>query len=53
MLDLAVVQCNTRVDVQVVDVWEAGVDHRVLVASVWVAGNPPPAGALADKVSGW
>ena len=52
MLDLAVVLRNACTDVRVVDVREAGADHRALVASVWVAGDPPPAAALADKVTG-
>ena len=53
MLDLAVELQDARADVRVVDVWEAGVDHRALVASVWMAGDSPPVAVLADKVAGW
>ena len=52
MLDLAVVLHGARADVRVVDVWEAGVDHWELVASVWVMGDPPPAAVLTDEVAG-
>ena len=53
VLDFAVVPRKACTDVQVVDVWEAGVDHRVLVASVWVAGDPPRAAMSTDEVAGW
>ena len=53
VLDHAMVLRDAQADVWVVDVWEAGVDHWALVASVWVAGDPPPAAALADEVTGW
>ena len=43
---------KARADVWVVDVWEAGVDHWALVASVWVAGDPPRAMASMDEVAG-
>ena len=44
---------EAHADVRVVDIWEAGLDHRALVASVWVAGDPPLAAALTDEVIGW
>ena len=43
---------NARADVWVVDTQEAGVNNRLLVASVWVAGDPPPVVPLTEEVDG-